>query len=70
LPRRVDVSDIIHLKDHICVPVKLESDVAYETFLLEEGLDVLAAYRSIEDKAVRLSLKALIEAMSRSAVQI
>ena len=63
------MSEIIHIKDHICVPIKHDSDVSHETFLLEEGLDVLAAYRSIEDKAVRLSLKSLIEAMSKAVAR-
>ena len=58
---------VIHLGDHLSV-VRTEDQrraAPYEDFLLKEGLEVLAAYRSISDDAVRQSLKTLIENMAR-----
>ena len=58
--------NIVKLADYLCVPVEpAEDGLDHETFLVEEGLDLLAAYRSISDKALRLSLKAMVETMAK-----
>ncbi len=40
-----------------------------DRFLLEEGLELLADYRAIEDKQVRASLRGLVKALVRSSGQ-
>ena len=37
-----------------------------DSFLLEEGLDLLANYRSIHDRAMRMKIKALVEMIARN----
>ena len=40
-----------------------------DCFLFEEGLELLADYRAIEDKQVRASLRGLVKALVRSSGQ-
>ena len=44
-------------------------DCNRDAFLLEEGLGLLASYRSIHDRVMRLKIKALVEMIARSQVQ-
>lgn len=57
-----DVVEIEGIPHDLCLP----SAPAEDSFLIDEGLGLLAAYRSIPDAATRLKLKALIEAVARS----
>ena len=41
-----------------------------DMFLVTEGLDLLASYRSIKDRPTRLRLKALIDEAARSQASV
>ena len=42
-----------------------EVEAANDTFMMEEGLELLAAYRSIADSAVRAAIKEVIRLLAR-----
>ncbi len=44
-------------------------DVSRDEFLLDEGLELLASYRSIHDRAMRLKIKALVEMIASNQVK-
>lgn len=46
------------------------TDVAYDQFLLEEGLELLGDFRAIDDRAVRDSLRTLVKAMAVASRRI
>lgn len=62
------VNKVISLEDHLFEPLKNagQSDTEHEAFLLEEGLELLAAYRTIADRDVRLALMSLIQTMAKA----
>lgn len=45
-------------------------DVAWTRFLLEEGLEALAAYRSIADRSVRERFTRLMKEAARAECQV
>lgn len=49
-------------------PLVEDQGVDEELFLLDEGLDVLASYRSISDRATRQRLRELVDAAARGDV--
>jgi hypothetical protein len=44
-----------------------QTDMSNDTFLLDEGLDMLAAYRLIRDASVRASLRQLAKTLAESS---
>lgn len=60
------MADVIMLADHLSVPSpSADAGTSHEEFLINEGLDLLAAYRAIKDRNVRLSIKRLVEDLAR-----
>ena len=62
------MNDVIEFGDYARLPRRKseEAGLLSETFLLEEGLDLLASYRSIADPKIRMSLKNLVENVAAS----
>ena len=42
-----------------------EVEAANDTFMMEEGLELLAAYRSIADRAVRAAIREVVRLLAR-----
>ena len=42
------------------------ADSDRDSFLLEEGLDLLASYRAIQDRGMRFKVKALVEMIAKN----
>ena len=60
--------NVIKLEEHIRLlnRLKEEGDNSYELFLLNEGLDLLANFRSIKSDEQRTAIANLIENVARS----
>lgn len=60
--------NVIKLEEHIRLlkPLKEKRDNSYELFLLNEGLDLLADFRSIKSGEKRTAIANLIENVARS----
>ncbi len=60
------MDDIIKIEDYISGHTELhEGDASDNQFLIDEGLELLSAYRSISDRGVRLALKELVERVAK-----
>jgi hypothetical protein len=60
------MADIIKLDDHIIgLTVLHDGGTSDNQFLVDEGLDLLVAYRSISDRSIRLALKELVERVAK-----
>ena len=51
-------------------PQSSESDASEDTFLRDEGLELLAYYRAIKETAVRASILTLLQSLSRSRLSL
>jgi hypothetical protein len=62
------MSNVVPIDQHVALLANLSETKgsAYEAFLLEEGLALLAHYRSIESRDVRLAMTALLDAVAAS----
>ena len=62
------MSNVIKLEMHIRLlnRLKEKGDTSYELFLLNEGLDLLANFRSIKSDEQRTAIANLIENVARS----
>ena len=45
-----------------------DADAAYDEFLVEEGLDLLAAYRAIKSKEARRALMVMAAAVAQAEI--
>ena len=59
---------VLWFSDHVRAPEERlceARDRNRDAFLSEEGLELLATYRSIDDRTMRLKIKTLVEMIAR-----
>ena len=61
------MAEIVLFPSDTTVLPAARQDVSDDRFLLDEGLDLLADFRSIRDDAVRASLRGLVKAMATAS---
>ena len=64
------MADIVAFPTDTAAEAERVDRMAEDSFLLDEGLELLADFRTIADSDVRDSLRALIKSMSRSSARL